>query len=251
MAWVIDTNALERVTQGRNPKLPGPVAEMYTFRYPVRVRVIKGGPQGMAGKYHGIGLRGPTTDVPLTTPAHHITLSDSLSASMANGCLWHELTHAAQCERYLPEEGDDYAEANRALALAFKDEMKEVRKTTGGSPTQLTMAYSKVSFEQEANLGMKFADDIDLIKITVPEKKAEVVKIKDPLTDEDGRYTWRVDLFTAPKWSKGKKIRGREFRCTGRVLAKDEWGAKKFAKAEWGKSSDEAVAYKILPIGGK
>src|SRR3954468_5315561 len=181
-------------------------AEALGLTFPVRVRVVPNGPAGMAGKYHGIGRRGPTTEAVLVDPTHHISLSGNLSAKMASKCLWHEITHAMQNERFLPTdhngEEEPYAIANRGLQCAFRAEMKEVRQRYGGTPSQLTMRYGEVSFEREA---CKVMDDAKTVLVSEVEK---VDKKKDsPLLDDKGRATWRVDVFRRGEWNKATKRR--------------------------------------------
>lgn len=232
--WEIDYNKLEQACTA------------YGMKYPVRVRLLKNGPMGMAGKYHGIGHWGPTTEERLAEPTHHITLDAGLSASMANTCAWHELTHARQGERFLPEDvtGDEaYRIANRGLAMAFREEMKQVRRDEGTTSKALTWKYGDVSFEVEARASDKFAEKFSIIKVS-----DEAPIEPDQLLDDEGRASWRVDIWMLGKWNKEKKYRELDgFRGTYYVVAKTKWGAEDFAKREWGKNSDKADAYQILP----
>lgn len=165
------------------------------LRFPVRVRMLPHGPDDMAGKYHGLGRYGPTSDGPLDSPAHHISLSGALSAKMANTAIWHELTHAKQCERFIPDDVEDLDQladaANRGLAMAFRKEMKAIRLATNTTSKKLTMAYADVSFEREAQSSdKKFAQKHNIIASLVD----------DDLVDDKDRYLWRVDLWKKGPW---------------------------------------------------
>lgn len=214
-------------------------------RYPVRVRILDGGPQGMLGKYHGLGHWGPTTDERLDEPVHHISLKGDLTSKMANTCLLHEMTHAAQCERYLD---DDYQSGNRGLTMAFKQEMKGNRGGFGNY-NGVKSGYSDVSFEREARETMDLLDDdIKVVKQVAPE-----AEVQDPLRDEDGRFLWRVDVWEEGPWDKKAKKREYTFEGTYYVWAKDEWDAKKWARQETDLDYNNSTikAYKMDPTTRK
>jgi hypothetical protein len=233
-----------------NPDALEEACGIYGLHFPVRVRLLDGGPMGMLGKYHGIGRYGPTTDDELAEPAHHISLKSDLGVFTANTALWHELTHAMQCERFLPEDLDNYRAANRGLTMAFRQEMKEVRRKAGTTSKALTAAYSNVSFEKEAHDSTDIAKKIDLILPGENAKEDDFELLR--LLDDKGRALWRIDLWKSAKWEKGNKVREKEFRGTYYVRAAKEWEAKQFAKKEWGESSDDSKGYLCRPLeGGK
>ncbi len=229
MNWNIDQPAFEEAQR------------VLGLEQPVRVRVKADFPA--AGKYHGLGVWGPTTDVKLDEPAHHITLSDVLSASMANTALWHEMTHAAQCEDYL--EDGDYQAANKGLRNAFMKEMREMRTKRGVSRFNLTADYQSVSFEVEARDLMKNADKVKII--TGPEAKKKG-KGKSKAKDDDPlrgyRHLWRVDM-----WDDDKNFVGTDY-----VLANEDYDAKRWAREQHmqGKKwSTNVFAYPINSEGGE
>lgn len=225
---------------------------LYELAYPVRVRLLDGGPQGMAGRYHGIGRYGPTTDERLDTPAHHITVSANLSAQMGTVCLLHELMHAHQNERFLPVDFDiqndaHYRQANAGLREAFRAEMKDVRRKAGTSSKQLTAAYANVSFEVEARKTDALKSDFTLFTENGPVKIAD--PFDDDMTDEKGRYTYRIDIWRSSTWNSTTRSMGKKkFRGTYYVVAYDEASAKTFARKEWGESSDILEAYLRPPL---
>lgn len=200
----------------------------------------------MAGKYHGLGRYGPTTVKPLDRPTHHISLNGQLSGKMANTAIWHELTHAKQCERFLPET-DDVDEAartaNAALATAFRQEMKDIRRKKNTFSKKVTIDYMDVSFEVEARQSDKdFAVKDNIVTSAV-----------NDLTDDKGRYRWRVDV-----WKKGARRYGKNqkqdltFVGTQYVVATGETGAKTFAREQYKLSSFDSfvVAHQTYPTGG-
>lgn len=216
MTWVINNEQLQAAS------------DHLGLRYPVRVRSLEDGPFGMMGKYHGIGHWGPTTDVRLDEPAHHITLKGDLGPYMANTCLLHEMTHAQQCERFLNE--DDWEGAVRELALDFGREMRFVQFMSGKRGGATDSRYMGVSYEVEARQQMNKLD-----------KMFQVTEL--PEGEEAPAPTWskwRVDL-----WRKVKNLKktNYEFRDTCYCFAKDEYAAKKFARDTWGDWSDDADAY--------
>lgn len=217
-------------------------AQKLGLRFPVRVRILPHGPDDMAGKYHGLGRYGPTTGDPLDAPAHHISLSGNLGNKMANTAIWHELTHAKQCERFLPDDIDDPDEAaavaNSGLALAFRKEMQRIRLETNATSKKMTMAYTDVSFEVEALASdKKFAQKDNIIT------QADV---DDELVDDKMRYLWRVDLWKKGQW-RPNKDREYEFIHTHYVNAAKEYDAKQWARKhhKLGAHDSVAVAYQI------
>jgi hypothetical protein len=237
-AWTVNPEALEEARK------------VLGITLPVRIRLLESGPQNMAGKYHGIGLRGPTTDEPLDSPAHHITVKAEMTPGMANTCLKHELVHASQGERYLPENGD-YRVANAELGKAFGREMKEMRQRKGTKSKDL-WGYSEVSFETEAHSADKLLKDIDLIDVNDPRAAGGTDLLA--LMDEHGRYTWRVDVWKDGKWNKKRKMRDPNTFCqTIYVLAKDDYGAKRFARDECKLAFQDSTcdAYMVKPFKKK
>lgn len=227
----------------------------YELAYPVRVRLLDGGPQGIAGKYHGIGRFGPATEERLEIPAHHITVDSGLNGSFATTTLLHELMHAKQNERFLPDgfqiqNDDDYRQANIGLREAFRDEMREIRRRHNLGMA-LTHHYQDVSFEVEARSTSKLTKDFDLFHDDGVKPKSNGVPSAYDLVDEHGRFTWRVDLWAYGKWDKELKKTPKTFRGTYYVVAKDEWKAKEFARKEYGTTGDDAQAYLILPLDYK
>lgn len=227
-SWMVDSAGLE---QARN---------ILGLKLPVAVRIVPRGPNGMAGKYHGLGCRGGGE------PQHYISLNGGLGPIMANTALWHELTHAMQCERFLPDGRTDEnacREANNALWRAFHQEMKEIRFRTGGSKHNLTMAYADASFEKEAQQSTKLAD-----KHTIIASDGGAV---ESLLDEKGRKTYRVDLWRDLGWNKQTKERELDFVTTMYVVAKNEWDAKKFVREEKGMTFQNSTceSYQIRPFG--
>lgn len=211
------------------------------LKFPVRVRIVPDGPDGMAGKYHGLGRYGPTVNKPLDKPQHHISLSGALGSSMANTAIWHELTHAKQCERFLPDNVENVDEqariANSRLAKAFRKEMQRIRLKTNATSKKMTMAYTEVSFEVEAlESDNKFAKKNNIINSAVDEE----------LVDDKQRYLWRVDLWKKGPWRPNKK-REYEFIDTHYVNATTEYAAKQWARDQHKiKTYDSvAVAYQI------
>ena len=212
------------------------------LRFPVRVRILPHGPDDMAGKYHGLGRHGPTVDEPLDKPAHHISLSGLLGSSMANTAIWHELTHAKQCERFLPDDVEDPDEqariANANLAMAFRQEMQRIRLKTNATSKKMTMAYTDVSFEVEALASdKKFA------------KKDNIIAESDDnnaLLDNGKRYLWRVDLWKKGPW-RANEDREYTYVETHYVNAAKEYDAKKWARDQHKLQHHNcvAVAYQI------
>lgn len=230
--------------------------EHLDIKLPVRVRVMEGGPQGMAGKYHGLGVWGPTTDVKLDSPAHHISLNGRMSSWMASSTLWHEMAHAAQCERYLPQNGNgqvDYETANREITKVFRDEMKAIRRRSGSTSKALTASYADVSFEKEARDAMDFAKELDLVKPVGDEPEAT------NLRDDKGRAGYRVDVYRDGVWNKKTKKRSPNIYVnTLYCVAKDEWAAKNWAREQCGLkvANSTANAYQmplqaLTPRGGE
>lgn len=225
---------------------------LYELAYPVRVRLLNGGPQGMAGKYHGIGRYGPTTDERLDIPAHHITVNANLGVEMGTVCLLHELMHAHQNERFLPTEFDiqtdaHYRQANAGLREAFRAEMKEVRRKAGTTSKALTAAYANVSFEVEARKTDALKADF---KLFTENGSGKVIDPFDTdMVDDKGRYTYRIDMWKTPAWDNVTRSMGKKkFRGTHYVLAYDETSAKTFARKEWGGMSDILEAYLRPPL---
>jgi len=153
-------------------------AKKLGLRYPVRVRITDD-LDGMAGKYHGLGRWGFTSDAPLDKIAHHISINANIDSNTANTAIWHEMTHAKQCERFLPADVSDQDErariANRTLALEFRWQMKDIRIAKGIKSTALTTDYANVSFEVEARESDKmFAKKINIIKADKNQPKKSV-----------------------------------------------------------------------------
>lgn len=210
------------------------------LRFPVRVRILPNGPDDMAGKYHGLGRYGPTVDHPLDSPAHHISLSGNLGSSMANTAIWHELTHAKQCERFLPDDVDDLDEmakaANAGLAKAFRKEMQRIRLETNATSKKMTMAYTDVSFEVEALASTKLAKEDNII----------ASDNNNELLDDGQRYLWRVDLWKKGPW-RPNKDRDYTYVETHYVNAAKEYDAKKWTRNQHklGQHDSVAAAYQI------
>lgn len=222
MRWTINQTKLDEAR------------EILDITFPVRVRTLEDGLMGMAGKYHGLGHWGPTTEKRLEEPAHHISIASHLDAKLANKTLWHEMTHAAQCEDFLPED-NNYRIANKGLRKAFRDEMREIRVVKGGSRYGgVDPNYANVSFEVEARDVMDDSDKLFIVESTETE---ETTEDDDPL--KGYRALWRVDVWDADK----------KFVATQYVLADDEWGAKRFARDKHlGKKwSQNVEAYPIDP----
>jgi hypothetical protein len=239
MDWKIDPDTFAEAQQ------------ILGLTYPVRVRELMHGPAGMQGKYHGLGYWGPTTSERLEKPAHHISLKADMSPYMANTCLWHEMYHATQAERYLPENGnangrEPYQIANKGLRQAFGEELREIRARRGITPYGMTADYGDVSFEVEAREVMNAMDKMRIILPTdeylkdwddKDDKKDEKEEEEDPLKGYRAKY--RVDVYD----DKNK------FVATQYVLADDEYGAKKFARERWldGKWSNNMEWYICAP----
>lgn len=210
------------------------------LRFPVRVRILPNGPDDMAGKYHGLGCYGPTVDDPLDSPAHHISLSGNLGSSMANTAIWHELTHAKQCERFLPDDVDDLDEmakaANAGLAKAFRKEMQRIRLETNATSKKMTMAYTDVSFEVEALASTKLAKEDNII----------ASNNDNELLDDGQRYLWRVDVWKKGPW-RPNKDRDYTYVETHYVNAAKEYDAKKWARNQHklGQHDSVVAAYQI------
>lgn len=240
MKWELDWTNIARA------------CEVLEIKLPVRIRVMEsGGPQGMAGKYHGLGVWGPTTDVKLDEPAHHISLNGKMWSDGASSCLWHELAHAAQAERYLPKNGDgtiDYETANREITKDFRDEMKAIRRSSGTTSKALTASYSNVSFEKEARDAMDFSKEIRLVKYVLDDEDDHDEAMT--LRDDKGRAAYRLDVFRDGKWNSRKKRRSEDqFIATLYCLAKDTIDAKKWAREQCDLSFSEAtVASYQMPV---
>jgi hypothetical protein len=226
-----------------NPAKLDEARDFLDIQYPVRVRQITPSKilPGKVGKYDGLGYWGPTTTTRLDEPHHHISMDGTLSAFMANQVLWHELTHAAQAEDFLDNARDGeepYRAANRELRQAFGREMRTIRGERGLSKTAgMTRDYSDVSFEVEAGDVMKNSKKIEIIEPVFTESSV----FDNPLTDAQGRYRWRVDMWD----NSGKKFIGTVY-----VLAADEYGAKKWARDNHMKHegwSNRVYAYKTPP----
>ena len=218
-------------------------AKKLGLRFPVNVRVLPHGPEDMAGKYHGLGRYGPTVDDPLDAPVHHISLSGILGSSMANTAIWHELTHAKQCARFLPDDVDDVDEmariANAGLAKAFRKEMQRIRLETNATSKKMTMAYTDVSFEVEALASDKKFAKNDNIIVNNDDADCE-------LLDDKKRYLWRVDLWKKGPW-RANQDREYTFIDTHYVNAAKEYDAKKWARDQhkFAHHDSVAVAYQI------
>lgn len=227
--WKVDTQGLKEVS------------EALGLSYPVRIRADVASTRGMGGKYHGLGHWGPTTDVRLDEPAHHITIEPSFSATVANGVLHHELTHARQAEAALPENGNEpaYRVANREIRRQFGREMRAIRRAKNIKTREVTMDYADVSFEQDARDIPKEIEDIDVL---VPDlDDAEEIEEEDDPRLRGFASLWRVDMWT----HNNKKFVGTVY-----VLADDSWGAKKWAREnamEHMKYSTNLYAYPINP----
>lgn len=216
MAWKTNPDELEAARQELG------------LIYPVRVRPLKTGAFGQAGKYHGLGHWGPTTEERLDEPAHHISVKADLAATFANTCLLHEMTHAAQCESYLTDH--NWKEANRRLALDFGREMRFIHFMSGKRGNHTDARYAGISFEVEARQRM---DELSK-QFTVVESVSSTDE-----RDEDERpwNKFRVDL-----WTKKNVFRGTYYvYSTGTFI----WRAKDFAKEKWGAKTDKAEAYLI------
>lgn len=210
--------------------------------FPVRVRpATHFTERGMAGKYHGLGYWGPTSEERLNEPAHHISLRADMDAGFANVTLWHEMTHAAQCEDYLPEtEGEgDYRIANAGLRQAFAKEMREIRRAKGIKTRGVTADYGNVSFEVEARDVMDGKDNFDIVEPIGSEANA-------PAKDDPMRgfsYRWRVDA-----WDDNKEWVGTYY-----VLTESDqpWDAKRWVRdnpmkdMKW---SNNLNAYPVPPL---
>ncbi len=216
MDWKIDETGLEKAKDLLNISLP------------VRFRILDGTNSyaKMTGKYHGIGYWGVTSEERLAEPAHHISLDGKMTIRSANDIAWHELTHAAQAEDYLPDEAIDgvepYRIANKGMRMAFGRESRSLRPSGSGFGGK---SYYDVSFEQEARHFMKNGDAIDILVPVTPVKAAKGKEAKEEDEEIDLRETYRVDM-----WTYGTDPKQREFIGTTYVLAKDEWAAKKWAR---------------------
>lgn len=224
MNWKIDPVALDKAR------------DILGIEYPVRIRKASG---QAAGKYHGLGLRGPTTEEPLSEPAHHITISPMVSDKMVNEVVWHEMTHAAQCEDYLPEDDgpDSYKVANARLRRAFGREMRAIRAERGITTRAMTADYGDVSFEEEAR---DFMDHAKKISIVVVDDDKPEVDPEDSFKGFDHKY--RVDIFDADDKYVG----------THYVYSNDEFSARRFARDTYmdGKWSSNLSAIRIASKGG-
>jgi len=212
------------------------------LRFPVHVRVLRNGLEGMAGKYHGLGRYGPTVDGVLEDPVHHISLNGCLGTKMANTAIWHELTHAMQCERFLPADPCDADElsqaANHGLAMAFRQEMKGIRLKNNAKSKKLTMDYVNVSFEVEAMASdKKFAQQDEIVAL---------VEGDPDLLEDSNRYLWRVDLWKKGPW-RPKEDREYEFVATHYVNADKKHKANEWARNQHNLTAANsfAVAYQI------
>lgn len=221
--WKIDETAFEQAKTQLNISLPVRIRQADLL-------------SGMAGKYHGLGVWGPTTDERLESPAHHISLGQGLGAQMANTALWHELTHAAQCEDFLPEDGN-YQVANRKLRQAFGIEMREIRTRRGISRyAGITHDYGDVSFEEEAREWMKNADKIKIL-VPIDDEKSEKNEKGENLAAKF-RDLWRVDM-----WSKKDVFVGTTY-----VWADDDFAAKRWARDNHMKDMDWSLNVYAYPI---
>lgn len=195
MNWKIDQEALEKAK------------DILGIDCPVLVRVSK---LPAVGKYHGLMRWGPCSDVRLDQPTHHISLDEGLGPIIANTALWHELTHAAQCEDFMPDD-NDHRIANAGLRQDFGKEIREQRLSRGLGAGSFGAWYGDVSFEVEARQFMEHARNIDII-----------VPVDDGNDDKLNGYKnlWRVDM-----WDDDEKFVGTTY-----VLANEEWDAKKWAR---------------------
>lgn len=234
MQWEIDPDALAKAK------------EILGIRLPVMIRVInrENSTDTMSGKYHGISHWGVTSSERLPEPTHHISLGESLSLHTANRTAWHELTHAAQSEDFLPEEGRDglepYEIANKGMRMAFARELRRLGKT-----------YSyDVSFEREAVYFMKNADGLQIIVPVETEDKDEDKKKDEKKSTtttttyvkKDYRKTYRVDMWA-------DKADGGYFVGTTYVKAMSETDAKSWARKEHMKGlkySSDMIATEIF-----
>lgn len=209
------------------------------IQLPVRVRFIDAtnSSDTMTGKYHGIGYWGITSAVRLDEPTHHVSLDADLTTDTANRTLWHELTHVAQAEDFLPQKGRDglepYQLANKGMRMAFARELRKMGKS-----------YSyDVSFEKEAVHFMKNASAIKIV-IPIPGKEEKKSSSTAVVRKEkvDHRRTFRVDMWA-------HKDEGGYFVDTAYVLAAVEIDAKSWARKEYMKGmrySDEIIVTEVI-----
>lgn len=240
MKWQVDPEGLEKAK------------ELLGLTLPVRIRALstETSSYSFTGKYHGLGRWGVTTEERLAIPCHHISLSGSMSAYSANDVCWHEMTHGAQTEDYLPEEGEDglepYQIANREMRKQFGRELRE----------GLARSSYDTFFEEDARYWQKNSDAVKILiptptelELAASKKKKDKKGKEDPteereLPEEDSRPTWRVDMWTADMNPKH-----RDFVGTTYVIADKEYDAKKWARDHYmdGVFSSNIEAYEIDP----
>ena len=235
--WQVDPEGLEKAKDLLNVTLP------------VGFRILDGtnSYSSMTGKYHGIGYWGISSDERLEVPTHHITLDGKQSLSSANEIAWHELTHAAQAEDYLPAEAQDgvepYRIANKGMRMAFGEESRSLRSPGSGFGGK---SYFDVSFEKEARHYMKNGDAISIL---VPIEKVDEEEKPDEEEDDrpDLRETYRVDMWTSDyerKHPKGMFVGTRYVRANNPKDA-ESWARDNYMKDY--QYSSNIVAYRIIP----
>src|SRR4051794_40539562 len=110
--WEIDRQALQRACLE--------LGLHYSVRItPRRLRFKR-------GSYHGLGYAPPSRGRATDYPQHQIMLASNVSASQASASLWHELTHARQCERFLTD-GRNVHQATEKFFGTYKHEAKAAR----------------------------------------------------------------------------------------------------------------------------
>lgn len=148
-----------------------------------------------AGKYHGIGYWGPAAmSGRLLVATHQFSISADTSAEFANSVAWHELTHAAQAESFMPDEDEfDPADYNgwerwqvgiNGFTQAYADESRHLGGYSSHGPNS---SYTNISFEREASSSGRYAKEVQFL-VPAPNVEAD---------DESEFVAWdryRVDV---------------------------------------------------------
>lgn len=137
MSWKVNTVALQEACDFLGIKRP--------------VRIVPTAMKHALGRYHGLGRTGPTSRKRvLHEPVHHITVAADLGPQRASRTILHELTHAAQCERY--DTGDHLA-ANAHYDIAYTAQANvaglHTRAANKWTADDL-VSYGRIAFEREA-----------------------------------------------------------------------------------------------------